>query len=270
MKPLTQNRIFLSDYKFQPLQRWKLNDYLKTSGSGLRCWLSEVRLHTRHYLLLAQKSRLMTLLIRVGTVLAALVARAIPVSTRALIQSAIINNRFYAGLILVVIVAPLSACIHALPGMKDKVNGDWFYENYHDLYLVLGPYFFCICIMIAAFLWVPPKTERIKISRKHVSFQITRALSIPLGLVFGKIVWLICCTNNEDFDLLFHPIFLLGTAISYPIVRLLEYLVWRQEHAMNALIDSLEGLYRLDIDKKEREKIAAPLWRDLRQFNSKY
>jgi hypothetical protein len=268
--------IFLNFYKHRkPLQWKKLKEFLTTSGSVFRCWLLGACSHGARLLsslrLVLNKIQYQTLKTRLITVLVALGHRVIPVSTQALIQSAIINNRFYAGLILVLLVAPLSACIHALPGMKEEIHVEgWLYENYHDLFLVLGPYFFALCIVFTGFLWVPPKVQRIKFSKKHISIQLTRAWSVPMGLIIGKIVWLICCTNNEDFDVVFHPIFFLGGVVSYPVVRLLEYLVWRQEHVMNALIDSLQGLYKLDIDPKEREKMAAPLWNDLRQFNSKY
>lgn len=183
-----------------------------------------------------------------------------------------INNRIYAGLGLVVIVAPVSACIHMLPGMKELVSQDWFYKNYYNLYLVLGPYFFCLCIVMTAFLWIPPTVKRIKFSKKALSFQITRALSIPFGLIVGKIVWLIFCDSNEDFELLGNPLFFLGgVIISYIAFRVLEYSVWRQEHAMNAIINSLEGLYNTPgFTEEQRRELSAPYWKELREFHSKY
>lgn len=269
------SRLFSANNKFQtPLQWRNLNDYLKTSGSALWCWLLGAPSHGQHFLWSlphALKNR--SLMNRLKTfVLAALAVLVIPVSTRALIQSAIINNRIYIGLFLSIIVAPLSACIHVLPGMGTEIHIEgWLYENYRDLFLVLGPYFFCLFILISVFMLVPPTTERVKFSKKHVSFQITRMISLPMGLVIGKIIWLSLCSTNEDFDVLFHPVFFLGGLVSYPLIRLLDYLVWRQEHVMNALIDSLDGLYnKVDIDAETKLKMAAPLWRDLRKFNSKY
>ena len=196
---------------------------------------------------------------------------AIRVQTKPLASSITINNRIYGGLILVIIVAPLSACIHMLPGMKDLVSKEWFYECWYNLFLVLGPYFFSICVVLTSFLWLPPISKRIKFSKKSISFQLTRAFSIPLGYCIGKIVWLIFCDTNADFERLGNPLFFVGGAvIGYVALRVLEYLVWRQEHVMNALIDSLQGLYKIDIDPIEREKMAAPYWNELRQFHSKY
>lgn len=190
--------------------------------------------------------------------------------TKALVRSSVINNRIYVGVILVSIVAPLSACLNMLFDRKDKIEG-WFYDSYFNLFLVLGPYFFCLCIVTAAFLWIPPSSKRIKFSQRDIKFQITRLLSIPSGLIVAKIIWLINCTSNEDFDRLPSLAYLsIGLVIGYVIIRALDYLVWRQEHAMNALIDTLQGLYQIDIDSKEREAMSAPYWKELREFHSKY
>lgn len=261
---------FLNFYKHIQQPQWKqLNDSLKALGCVLLSWLSGVPLLTQSYLLHVCRIFLM----RMNLVLAALEVRATLVSIKALVKSAIINNRVYVGLILVVIVAPFSTCIHMLPGMKDLVSKDWFYQCYYNLYLVLGPYFFCVCIVIAAFLWIPPVNKRIKFSRKSISFQLTRALSIPLGLVIGKIIWLtFLCDSNDDFERLGHwSVFAGGIVIGYATILVLDYLVWRQEHVMNAHIDSLQGVYSIkDLDHETRDKMAAPYWNELRQFNSKY
>jgi hypothetical protein len=126
--------------------------------------------------------------------------------------------------------------------------------------------------MLFGFLMVPPVTRRIKFSKKHISVQLTRLFSLPAGLIIGKIVWLIFCTSNEDFDRILPWHFALGgLAIGYVFIRSIEYLIWRQEHVMNALIDSLQGLYDIKgMDEDTRRQMAAPYWKELREFNSKY
>lgn len=188
-----------------------------------------------------------------------------------LIKSATINNRIYAGLVLVSIVAPLSSCVHLLFDKDVEIVG-WYYSSNFYLFLVLGPYFFCLSIVTAAFLWIPPSMKRIKFSQRNIQFQITRLLSIPFGLITGKIIWLLQVTSHEEFHQLPSLLSLVaGLVIGYVVMRILDYLIWRQEHAMNALIDSLEGLFNIpDMDPKQRTDLAKPYWDELRKFNSKY
>lgn len=249
----------------QPLKWKQLKRPLITSGSGLLSFLSE--LYSRSVCFLRGVQTHLTT--RRAHVVQDL--HAIPASIKPLVKSAILNNRIYVGLGLVTVVGPLSTCIQMLPGMKDLVSKEWFYECWYNLFLVLGPYFFSASIVLAAFLWIPPVSKRIKWSQKDIKFQLTRALSIPLGLIIAKIIWLIFCDSNADFEALPHWSFLSGgLVIGYVAIRFLDYLVWRQEHVMNALIDSLEGLYNLDIDHKMRTDMAKPYWKELREFHSKY
>lgn len=265
--PTVISKHFFDLDKFKQSLRWRgLRSFSETATCALQYLLLGAHYHTAFYFTLAQqKTRAMV------PVLAALVPPAFLAWIKAVANCAI-NNRIYGGLGLVVIVAPVSACIHMLPGMKELVNKDWFYKSYYNLFLVLGPYFYCLCIVLAAFLWIPPKMQRIKFSQRELSFQITRALSIPFGLIVGKIVWLIFCDSNDDFELLGNPLFFLGgVVVSYIAFRVLEYSVWRQEHAMNAIINTLEGLYNTPgFTEEQRREMSAPYWKELREFHSKY
>lgn len=264
-------KTIFSTHNNQSLHKWKnLNEFLVKLGLALSSyWLAAPSLMVCYFGAAWSKMNLFLRTIRAHVVRVQPVTRA---SMHLPVRSGIVNNRVYVGLVLVIIVAPLSACIHMLPNMKEVVSEEWFYKCWYNLYLVLGPYFFCLCIVIAAFLWIPPSAHRIKFTKKDLSFQLTRALCIPFGYIIGKIVWLICCDNNEDFERLGHPLFFLGgIIIGYITFLFLEYLVWKQEHVMNALCDSLEGLYKIqDLDCNTRESMAAPYWKELRQFNSKY
>lgn len=254
----------------KPLLKWsRIKNILVGAGLGLLCSLLGLSVHTAFFF--GPVLLILWTMVK-NSALVARVQRAIHAVKSPLASSVTINGRIYAGLVLVGVVAPLSACIHMLPGMKDLVSADWYYECWYNLYLVLGPYFFSLCIVVAAFLWIPPKTKRIKFSQKSLSFQLTRLLSIPAGYIIGKIVWLILCDKDEDYEALGHwSMYVGGVVIGYVIIRVLDYLVWRQEHSMNALIDSLEGLYRrVEIDFKTRDEMAAPYWKELRQFHSKY
>lgn len=266
MKTLNELIFLTHTIKHKPL--WKrLKEFLTTVGCAFASYWLAVPSHSQSYYQGA------VMILRKSFAPVAQAALAIHARTKA-VRSTIINNRIYAGLVLVVIVAPLSACIHMLPGMKDNpVSVEvWFYQVWYNLFLVLGPYFFSMCIILAAFLWIQPVNKRIKFSQKPVSFQLTRALSIPFGYCIGKIIWLIFCDNNDDFERLGHwSFFAGGVVIGYVLFRMLDYLVWRQEHAMNALIDTLEGLYKApNIEHEQRNKIATPYWQELREFHSKY
>ena len=261
MKTSLIARNFLVVHKLKPLWE-KLSDFLKTGGYALVSYLLAVPSLTVCCLRDVLTS-MMTLRVRAGLAGASRAWTAMANCT--------INNRIYAGLILVSIVAPLSSCIHMLFDKDSQIEG-WYYFSYFYLYLVLGPYFFCLCIIAAAFLWIPPKTKRIKVSQRSIKFQLTRILSIPFGLIVGKIIWLLQVTSNGEFHQLPSLLSLAaGIAIGYVAIRILDYLVWRQEHAMNALIDSLEGLYNLpNIDHVQRTELAKPYWKELREFHSKY
>lgn len=261
-KSLTTDSDFLTNnHNF----KWKrLSVFLGMAGSALASYLLAVPYRGVSFLRVVQISM---------TILGALAGRArvALVWIRPLVNSVTINNRIYAGLVMVSIVAPLSACVHMFLDKDAVVEGWYYYSNFY-LFLVLGPYFFCLSIITAAFLWIPPIEKRIKFSQKDIKFQLTRILAIPFGLIAGKILWLLQVTSHEEFHQL--PSFLsviAGLVIGYLIIRILDYLVWRQEHAMNALIDSLEGLFSIpDMDHKQRTELAKPYWQELRKFHSKY
>lgn len=181
------------------------------------------------------------------------------------------NNRIFIGLSLG-LVSPLLTCVHMLPGMKEEVSKEWFYGNYHDLLLVEGPYFFCAAICFVAFVLTPRIEKRIKFSRWNLKIQLTRFLSIPAAFFITKIIWLFNIETNDQFDtfLVPAPYWIAGLIIGYSLIRALDYLVWRQEHVMNALLDSLEGLHQIDVDQATLKEKSFPIIQELRQFNSKY
>lgn len=188
----------------------------------------------------------------------------------AMALSITVNLRVYLGWCLVGI-SPAAACVHMWMDRSVKIDG-WYHENYFHLFMLLGPYLFCLCVLLGIYLIIPPAKEKsIKVFKRTLRWQTNRLMSYPIGFVIGKLIWLTMTTSNEDYwSLPGASIFIVGFALAYLTLTQLDYWTWRKFHAFDGIVSTLEGLYNSTIDSKEKIELAKPYMKELKEFNSKY
>jgi hypothetical protein len=190
---------------------------------------------------------------------------------KALALSSTSSGRIYVGLLLIV-TSPLAACIHLLFDRSETVS--WlaeYHQNYFHLFNVIGAWLFALVVCFGLFLILPPVVKTWKVFKYTLQVQVTRILSIPIGFVMGKIVWLVQTTSNEDYwSLPGWSYTIVGLGVGYMIIRSMDYFIWKQFHALDALLDSLAGLHQIDLPAEVLREKAAPLIQEIKQFHSRY
>lgn len=190
---------------------------------------------------------------------------------KALALSSTSNVKVYVGLFLIVL-SPFGACIHLFYDRKSEVA--WlmdYHQNYFHLFNLLGAWIFSLIVFTGLFILLPPVQKTWKVYKYSLKVQLTRLLALPIGFVMSKIVWLIQTTSNEDFwSIPGWSYTIAGLCVGYVFIRSIDYFIWKQFHAFDALLASLEGLHQLDIPGEMLREKAAPLINELKQFHSKY
>lgn len=96
------------------------------------------------------------------------------------------NNRTYAGLLLILVFAPLSGVAYLLldPMAKDV---DWYYRNYFYLFYMLSPHIHMTLTLTGVFLMFP--------SNRKSYFLV-----VPVTYHLAKIMWLPMVTTNQELN----------------------------------------------------------------------
>lgn len=188
----------------------------------------------------------------------------------ATVKSTTQNNRQYIAFVIFC-ASPFAFSLHAM--FDRKVVYEWmgFIQNWYHLLNLIGPYLWALVVLTGCSLLIVPTGKAFKIFKRPVKVHVNRLLSVPIGICIAKIIWLSTITSNEEFWALpNYGYFSIGIFIAYFYYRLLEYFTWRKFHAYDGIIASLEGLYNSDLDHETRREKGAPLWSELKGFQTKY
>lgn len=188
-----------------------------------------------------------------------------------MVKSRLLNGRIYLSL-LIFGVSPFAACIHMRFERKVVVPELAAYHgNYFHLFNLLGPYLFCLVVLIGVCLLIPPKQKTFKVFKRSLNIQLSRIMAIPIGLTIAKLIWLYYTKSNEDFwSIPNWSYFGVGLGVGYISYLLIEWLTWRKYHAFDGIIATIEGLYQIDIPEEVRIEKVRPLLKELKEFHSKY
>lgn len=135
-----------------------------------------------------------------------------------LLATASVNKRIYVGLVLVGVLAPVAGSFYVYLS-QEVIDKTWYYRNYFNLFLVLGPSLKMICVFLGLFFFMPQGSKRAYL------------LALPLGEEIGKIIWLISITTNEQYWSIapFHILFV-GFVIAIVLLISSDWLSWRFFH----------------------------------------
>lgn len=249
----------------QPLFKW-LKNSVAIGSSGLRHLPYCLHYPSRLLSHVQKKANLNAMLRRVlvNPVVAFLAL------IQAVVKSAILNNRIYLAFVLFCL-SPFAFTLHVPFDRDIKYGWMGFIENWFHLFNLIGPYLFCLVVLLGVCLLIHPKQKTFKVFKWSLQVQMIRMLFIPIGITIAKIIWLCSVSSNDDFwSIPNWAFFLVGLFIGYIFYRVVEYFTWRKYHAFDALVASIEGLYKIDLDEKDRHERVKPLIQELKYFHSKY
>jgi len=187
-----------------------------------------------------------------------------------------VNSRLYCGLILLLVVAPLTNCLYLLfdssigfplseeviVGYKAglPVEGSWYYVNWHYFLSGIGPHLFSITSLVGIFLMFPVR---------NVS---SYSIAIPLGFEVGKVIWLSTVMSDAEFNQIVPSSFLLlGALISFVVMLSARFWMDRKFHKYDGICARILGLINAPgIDPSMRSKYIDQELKNLRDFQSKF
>lgn len=259
-------KTILFKHNKQQLLKWRsLKNYL---DAGRRDWpsLFSSSEPIAQFMLLVQRSKLSLKNYALANKVAAFLA-----TIQGLLKSTLLNDRIYSALVIFCF-SPLAACIHMRFNRKEVVPGlADYHENYFHLFNLLGPYIFCLVVLIGSCLLIPKRTKTFKVFKHSLNVQLSRIMFIPIGYTIAKLIWLYYTKSNEDFwSIPNWSYFAVGLFVGYIIYLLIEWLMWRKYHAFDGIIASIEGLYKIELPEEIRREKVLPLIKELKEFSTKY
>lgn len=158
---------------------------------------------------------------------------------RGFIQTRKVTGRLIAGIFLAGCLAPLSDIFYAFDFFKQfpawnhyTENPAWYYNNYADLFLCLGPYIAWILAALGLNFMFIPETSKKKC-----------LISISIFYPVIKILWLLQVTSDPEFHSI--PPFafwLYGIGIAVCLWFAAEYLVYLFNHKILNAVSTLDNI----------------------------
>lgn len=182
------------------------------------------------------------------------------VGLAALILSIGANNRIYAGLVLMGVVAPLSSCFYMMFNRFD-VDKVWYHVSYYYLFFLLAPSLFVLACLIGVWLLFPRGSKR------------AYALVVPTGYTLGKILWYIQVSSNEEFHSILPISFVgLGCLISFFFFVALDWLAHNKFHRKDAFDARYDGLAEVagDLEPAKVVSMLKSIHREKKAFQKQY
>jgi len=168
------------------------------------------------------------------------------------------NHRLYLAIILMLVLAPLASVGYMLFDSKVVVPG-WYYQSYYYLFYVLCPWLTVILFSTGLFLTFPAGTRRAWFT------------TVPVTTAISKILWLCTITSNEDFHHVVPTYFLLvALFLALLWLFLIDWLMSRQYHGIDALIARMDGLFMVNMNTRDKIRHLHTTWTDLKNFKHKF
>lgn len=171
------------------------------------------------------------------------------------------NNRYTAGIIFLLIVAPLSSVFYHLCDAS-VFSSTWYYgNNYYFLY-TLSPYLMLLFASVGIFLLFPVKCK--------TSYLAT---VWPAGYAIAKLAYLgLMVRTNEQFHSA-APWFILigGLLIATGFILSMDYLLYRKYHLKHGTIARIMGIIKAPgIDAATKMQLLENQSLELENFNQRY
>lgn len=171
------------------------------------------------------------------------------------------NQRYTAGIIFLLIIAPLSSIFYQLCDPSVLVPSWYYGNNFYFLY-TLSPYFMLLFASVGIFLLFPAKCK--------TSYLAT---VWPSGYAIAKLVYFAFVVHsNEQFHSA-APWFLLwvGVLSAFGFLMSMDYILYRRYHLKHGTIARMMGIIRAPgIDAKTKMELLENQSLELENFNQRY
>jgi hypothetical protein len=184
-----------------------------------------------------------------------------------------VNNRLYAGLFLLLVVAPFTSCIYTFfdssvgfpisPDILRAVRegnppeGFWYYVNWYYFFISICPHLFTVTSLVGIFLLFPVR---------HVP---SYGIAAPLGYEVSKIIWLSTVESNAEFNQLV-PLSILLSGVLLTVIVMLSARFWmdRKFHKYDGIMARIIGLIDAPgIDPDTRKKHMKTVFSELKNIH---
>lgn len=156
------------------------------------------------------------------------------------------NNRTYAGLFLIFVVAPLSGVAYLILFDETVRNEQWYYSNNFYLFYMLSPHIHMTLTLTGVFLLFPDTDRR------------SYFLVVPITYHFAKIIWLVQVTSNKELNG-FIPLAFWSLALFTSVCWMImfNYLMTLHYHKRAGHVARAKGILAIeDIDNETKVRIA--------------
>lgn len=169
-----------------------------------------------------------------------------------------VNHRLYLAIVFMLVLAPLANVGYQL--FDPSVRGSFlYYENAYYLLFILSPWMSLVLFCSGIFLLFPAGSRR------------AWFIAIPLISAFFKIIWLTTVSSNAEFHQVVPLYFLLPAAsVAFVWLFLLDWLMARKYHGIDALVARMDGLFQTNMDPKDKLQYLRKTWIELKNFNKQF
>lgn len=144
-----------------------------------------------------------------------------------------VNRRIFIGLVLIGVVAPVAGSFYTFLS-HETVSEGWYYLNWFNLFLVLGPPLKNVFFAWGVFYLFPQGAKRAWI------------IALPMGEEIGKILWLLSISNNEQFwSVAPWHVYVTGISLAIFLLTVAEIFTFRYHHRQLKYKATFEGLYNV-------------------------
>lgn len=179
----------------------------------------------------------------------------------AAVRELVSNQRHTAGIIFLLVVAPLSSVFYQLCDAS-VFSSTWYYGNYYYFLYTLSPYLMLLFASVGIFLLFPVKCK--------TSYLAT---VWPAGYAIAKLLHLgLLVHTNEQFHQA-APWFLLlaGVLTAFGFILSTDYLLYRKYHLKHGTMARIMGIIKAPgIDATTKMHLLEDQSLELENFNQRY
>lgn len=189
------------------------------------------------------------------------VNRVIPDGLGASVQEVVSNQRHIAGIIFLLVVAPLASIMYQVCDPAVRVEGWYYVNNYYFIYTISN-YLMLAFASVGIFLLFPVKCK--------TSYM---AMIWPFGYGISNIIYYtFFVQSNEQFH---QPasfiLFLLGVSAAAGLLLSADYLLYRRYHLKDGTIARMKGIIAAPgISAADKMRLLEDQSLELENFNQRY
>jgi hypothetical protein len=176
----------------------------------------------------------------------------------ALVSSAKVNARRYAGLLCIGVLAPLSMSFYKLFD-STVINESWYYVNHYYLFHTLGTHSFMFFFWAIGIFFLTPNSYSEYWTAPFIGYPIIKAALI------------VNVTSNEEWHAsmdssLYVAVVLTGLCFTLG----LNFFTWMWAHKTRGLECRMDGLFQSNISAEQKTPLLEKTWNEYKNLKKVY